>query len=90
MERRSPVIFTDPFSENGALATQTVCNCYSRLSNGWDSGPVIEHPLTALPPLRLPALLVRTAPIPRRHTAGTCEDRDILYSVGGGGEETER
>lgn len=39
-------------------------NCYSRLSNGWDSGPAIEHPLTALPPLRLPALPMRTVPIP--------------------------
>lgn len=37
-------------------------NC--RLPNGWDSGPVIEHPLTALPPLRLPALPMRTVPIP--------------------------
>lgn len=39
-------------------------NCCSRLSNGWDSGPVIEYPLTALPPLRLPALPLRAVPIP--------------------------
>lgn len=88
MERRSPVILLIlSFSWKWSFSNAAhLFNCHSRLSNGWDSGPVIEHPLTALPPLRLPALPMRTVPIPRRHTAGTaftpCEDRDILCRVG--------
>lgn len=56
-------IFTDPFFVSFCDAAH-LFNCYSSLSNGWNSGPVIEHPLTALPPLCLPALPMRTVPIP--------------------------